>query len=374
MALNKRKIGDLIAIKEVKNSDGLELPFYGINKEKEFMPTVASTENLDRKKYKIMTKNRFVFSGMQTGRDMCIRIGLYNKDFDALISPAYTTFEVVSEEILPEYLFMIFKSDEMDRYGAFLSDSSVRANLDWDVFCNIELELPSIPIQKKYVEIYKSLLHNLEAYQSNLEDLKLVCDSYIEELQRTTPCEKLHKHIKQYDIRNGEKLGLDSVRGITTQKEFIDTKANMNDVSLHNYKVVKPNTFAYVADTSRRGDKISLSLNTSNEEYLVSSITTTFEMTEDSTLIPEYLFLFMKKGEFDRYARFHSWGSARETIEWSAFGELSIPIVDTTIQKSIVEVSRSYDKRRAIVEELKTHINGICPVLIRGAIQEGGGQ
>lgn len=161
MALNKIKLGDHIDIVNEKNTDGLDLPFYGINKDKEFMPTVATTNNLDKLKYKIMTKGRFVFSGMQTGRDMCIRIGLYEYDYDSLISPAYTTFEVNSEIILSEFLFMIFRSKEMDRYGAFLSDGSVRANLDWDVFCNMEFDIPSVAIQKKFIDLYKAIKVNL---------------------------------------------------------------------------------------------------------------------------------------------------------------------------------------------------------------------
>ena len=160
MALIETNVGKLITLINEKNNENRELPFYGINRNKEFMPTVADTNNLNKKNYKIITKDRFVFSGMQTGRDKCIRIGLYDNELDALVSPAYITFEVSSEEILPEYLFMIFNSNEMDRYGAFLSDGSVRANLDWDVFCNIRIIMGDRGVQRKYVNIYKSLRKN----------------------------------------------------------------------------------------------------------------------------------------------------------------------------------------------------------------------
>lgn len=169
MTLTKISVGKLIELVNEKNSDNLDLPFFGINRNKEFMPTVADVNNVNKKNYKIMTKGRFVFSGMQTGRDNCIRIGLYDYEYDALVSPAYTTFKVISDLILPEYLFMIFNSKEMDRYGAFLSDSSVRANLDWDVFCDIELKIPDIKIQQKYVNIYKALKSN--KYFNNINDI-----------------------------------------------------------------------------------------------------------------------------------------------------------------------------------------------------------
>ncbi|MBS5333652.1 MAG: hypothetical protein KHY36_14150 [Subdoligranulum variabile] len=171
MPLTKVKIGNLIRLNNQTNADGRDLPFYGLNKDKEFMPTVASITKVDKCKYKVATKGRFVFSGMQTGRDVCIRLGLYDKDFDALVSPAYITFDIISDKILPEFLFMMFKSSEMDRYGAFLSDGTVRANLDWDVFCDIELTVPSIEIQRKYVLVYKTIRDNIKNYQEFIDNV-----------------------------------------------------------------------------------------------------------------------------------------------------------------------------------------------------------
>jgi len=161
MAVNKIDIGSLIEIVDERNNDGAVNAFYGININKEFMPTVANTDGIDSKKYKIVKKNRFVFSGMQTGRDECIRIGLYTGVEPIIVSPAYTTFEVIRPDlILNEYFFMIFLSKEMDRYGWFLSDSSIRSNLDWDRFCEIEIELPPISIQRKYVDVYNAVMAN----------------------------------------------------------------------------------------------------------------------------------------------------------------------------------------------------------------------
>ena len=87
-----RLVGSLIEPFDQRNSDGCDYPFYGINKDKAFMPTVADTNNLDNTKYKVVRKGDFVFSGMQTGRDVCIRIALYDKEYPVIISPAYTTF------------------------------------------------------------------------------------------------------------------------------------------------------------------------------------------------------------------------------------------------------------------------------------------
>ena len=150
----KKRLGDLIAIDEKINSENRNLEFLGINRDKSFMPSVATTEGLDKSKYKVISKGKFVFSGMQTGRDVCIRFGLYNETIDGLVSPAYTTYSVVDNNILPEYLMMNFKRSEMDRLGWFLSDSSVRSNLDFDRFHDIQIAIPPIQIQQKIVDLY----------------------------------------------------------------------------------------------------------------------------------------------------------------------------------------------------------------------------
>ena len=369
MALTKYKIGDLITTVDERNTIGIR-DFYGININKEFMPTVANTEGLDEKKYKVVRKNRFVYSGMQTGRDECIRISMYTKDKPILVSPAYVTFEVTAlNTVLPLYFFMRFLTKEKDRYGAFCSDGSIRSNLDWEVFCDMDIELPSIEIQQKYVNIYNAMLANQQSYEHGLDDLKLTCDAYIEELRRKTPCEKIGKYLSECNERNNVGLTVNNVRGIATSKEFIDTKANMDGVSLSNYKIIHPNEIAYISDTSRRGDKISLAMNSSDEMYLVSSISTVFR-TNKEHLLPEYLFLFYSRTEFDRYARFNSWGSARETFNWNDMCDVKIPIPDITIQKSIAEMYTVYNKRKGINEQLKTQIKNICPILIKGSLEE----
>lgn len=369
MGLSKIRIGDVISQVDERNSFGIT-DFYGINIFKEFMPTVANTENLDNSKYKIVRKNRFVYSGMQTGRDKCVRISMFMKDSPVIVSPAYTTFEVNQEKILPEYFFMLFLSKEKDRLGWFHSDGSVRANLDWDVFCDLEFEIPDVPTQQKYVDIYDAMCANQKAYEKGLDDLKLTCDAYIEELRRKMPCEKIGPYIQECDSKNSIGLTIDSVRGTATSKELIPTKANMDGVSLENYKVVAPLQITYVPDTSRRGDKISLGINKSDKPILVSSISIVFE-TEKKSLLSEYLMLFFVRSEFDRYARFNSWGSARETFDWNALCDYKIPIPDITTQKNIAEIYKAFNIRKNLNEKLKQQIKNICPILIKGAIEEG---
>ena len=364
MALSRIKIGDIVTVVDKKNTEDCDYPFYGININKEFMPSVANTLNVDRKKYKVIIPNRFVFSGMQTGRDNCIRIGIYTGKYPVLVSPAYTTFEVTNSKVLPLYFFMIFRSKEMDRYGAFLSDSSVRSNLDWDRFCDIELEVPPIEIQKKYVAIYEGLLANLRSYEKGLDDLKLVCDGYIENLRKIRKT-NLKGLLLESNERN-ESLIATSEKGVSIKKVLIDTKAASGDISKQ--KLVRNGYFVFNANTSRNSDTLSIALNR-DEPCAVSNTYVVFSC--DKSIVPEYLYLWFKRKEFDRFARFNSWGSAREMISISDIEEAEIALPSLDVQNNIVSVLSVYESRSKYAESLKRLISSICPILISKSRCEG---
>lgn len=367
MALSKHKIGDLVTVIDERNKYGIK-DFCGINIEKEFMPTAANTDGLDESKYKVVRKNRFVYSGMQTGRDECIRISMYAGDNPIIVSPAYITFEITKTQIvLPEYFFMIFLSKEKDRLGWFLSDSSIRANLDWERFCEIELNLPSIPVQQKYVDIYNAMLDNQKAYESGLDDMKFVCDAFIENIKSTVKAESIGKYLTRYDERNiGNKIK--KVMGVSVYKEFREPTSKVNRNELANYKVVHPRQISFV-QTTHNEKVFAYAFNNTDEDIVVSSVNEVFS-TDESKLLPEYLSLFFNRTEFDRYARFHSWGSARETFTWNDLIEVEIPIPDIKVQESIVGIYNAYIARREINEKLKAQLKQICPILIKGSLEE----
>ena len=371
MGLKKYKLGRLISVCDERNSFGYT-NFYGLNINKEFMPTVANTEGLDESKYKVVRNKRFVFSGMQTGRDECIRINMYNGEEPIIVSPAYTTFEVSREDlVIPEYFFMLFWSNEKDRYGAFCSDGSIRSNLDWERFIDFDITLPSIEQQRKYVDVYLALQKNLDAYQNKVDELKMVCDGFMDQLKKKCEKKRIGRYIEQCDERNtGNHYTLDDLRGISIQKKFIDTKADMKDVSLSPYILVKPSSFAFVPVTSRNGGKITLAYNDSAKTHIIFSAYVVFCVKDRNKLDPEYLFMFFNRPEFDRYARFNSWGSAREVFTMDDMNDVAIPIPDISVQREIVNIHKCYIERQRIAEVLKEQLKNICPVLIRGSLEE----
>ena len=365
----KVRLGELIEIFEERNASGENYPFYGVNKDKVFMPTVADTNELDNKKYKIVKRNMFVFSGMQTGRDVCIRLALYGKDIPILISPAYTTFVIKeSAEPLPEYLYMFFNRFEMDRYGAFLSDSSIRSNLAWDRFCDIKIPLPDIEVQRDLVAIYGGLQKIVTENEALISQLESVCHDFVVDCKSKYPKVKLGDHIEECDERNSDgALTLDDVRGISIEKKFIFTKADMAGVSLTPYKVVKKGWFCYVPVTSRNGEKISLAIYGDEAPAIVSATYYVFRSRNEEILHPEYLYLLFKRSEFDRYARFNSWGSARETFDLSEMRRVEIPLPPIDIQRSIAAVARCLSEAKRIVADARGLMKNICPALVQKA-------
>ncbi|MBQ4545996.1 MAG: restriction endonuclease subunit S [Oscillospiraceae bacterium] len=371
MALTNVRLGDCIEVFNV--SCGIpNFTVYdvsGVNRDKEFFEPSKQVGE-DTSKYKIVPPNYFACNLMHVGRDVLLPIALNHSGNNKYVSPAYTVFRVKEDApVLKEYFFMMLKSDERDRYFWFHTDASVRDGMSWDDFCDLEVRLPSISVQQKYVDIYNAMLANQHSYEQGLEDLKLVCDGYIENLGKNLTAEPIGKHLILSDKRNDLGLGVDSVRGLAVSKEMIPTKADMDGVGLSNYKLVPPQHIAYVLDTSRRGDKVSLGFNNTEETYLVSSISTVFT-TDKTHLLPDYLMLFFTRSEFDRYARFHSWGSARETFDWDEMCDVHIPIPDIEVQQYIANIFVVYQLRKEINEQLKAQIRDICPILIKGSIDE----
>ena len=369
MGLKKYKIGKLISVCDERNSYGYT-NFYGLNINKEFMPTWANTEGLDESKYKVVRKKRFVFSGMQTGRDECIRISMYNGEEPIIVSPAYTTFEVTREDIvIPEYFFMLFLSKEKDRFGAFCSDGSIRSNLDWERFVDFNITLPSIEQQRKYVDVYLALQNNLAAYQSKVEELKLVCDGYIDQLKVKIPKQKVGDLLETVDKRNSE-LTYTDVQGININKTFFPTVANIDESNTRNYKIVENNQFAFSGMQTGRDMCIRIALNEESKPVIISPAYTVFRIKDDNVVLSHYIMLWFSRKQIDRYGWFASDGSIRSNLDLERLCEMEIPIPNISVQREIVNIHKCYIERQRIAEALKEQLKNICPVLIRGSLSE----
>lgn len=155
---------------------------------------------------------------------------------------------------------------------------------------------------------------------------------------------RLGDYIRQVDVRNRD-LAVERLLGLSVNKQFIPSIANTIGTDMSNYKVVAPSQFVYIADTSRRGDKIAIALLGGQGKAIVSAIYTVFEITNEMELLPEYLMMWFRRPEFDRYARFKSHGSAREVFEWSEMCEVLLPIPPIEEQRKIVAQYQAIERR-----------------------------
>ena len=183
---------------------------------------------------------------------------------------------------------------------------------------------------------------------------------------------KLGLYIEPIDERNADdQFGPDAVVGLSTQKKIIKTKADLEGVKLTSYKLFAPGTFADVPDTSRRGDKISLAFNSSNETYLVSSISVVFKVSKPEELLAEYLFMFFNRPEFDRYARFNSWGSTREPFAWSEMCDIDIDLPDITVQRKYAAVYSAMVENQINYENGLEDLQLVCTAYIERLRKQG---
>ena len=366
-----KRLGDYIRLIDVRNRDGAIGPdrLLGININKEFMPSVANVSETDLTKYKVIRKGQFAYSAMQVGRDETVRVSLYNREIPVIISPAYLVFEVIDEQVVfPEFLMMWFHRQESDRYGWFISDSSVRASLEWERFCDIRIPIPDIDEQRKYVALYNALVKNQQAYEKSLSDLQLICDSFLEDVKNNPNTEPIGKHFRLVDNRN-ENTSVDRLLGINVLKEFMPSKANVSSTDLSKYKVIKKGQFAYSAMQVGRDETVRVALYTDDLPAIISPAYLTFEVDGNREALAEYFMIWFRRPEFNRYGWFLSDGSVRASLEWDRFCGIEIPIPDIEVQESIVAIHHSLETRKRLNGELKVQIQNLCPVLMRGVVE-----
>ena len=366
--IQRVRLGDYIRRSTVNNRNlqyGIDL-IEGVTNEGVFSAPKGDPIDIDLKPYKIVNTGAFVYnpSRLDLGSIAYRTGGL------CIVSHLYIVFylnEKGLERINPDYLYMYFRRDEFYREVTFRNFGSQRPEFNFNDMSEIMIPLPPISVQQKYVDIYKAMVANQQSYERGLEDLKLVCDGYIEDLRRKMPCEPIGPYIERSDVRNG-KNGTKNVMGISTAKQFREPTVKVNKEELANYKVCHPRQIAFV-QTTHNEKVFTYAFNNTDKDIVVSSVNEVFSINEDK-LYPEYLCMFFNRTEFDRYARFHSWGSARETFTWNDLIAVEIPVPKLIIQKAIADVYKVYSLRKRINEQLKAQIKDICPIMIKGSLEE----
>ena len=186
----------------------------------------------------------------------------------------------------------------------------------------------------------------------------------------TDSYKRLGDYIREVDVRNRD-LKVTKLLGVSISKEFMPSIANTIGTDMSSYKVVEPRQFVYIADTSRRGDKIAIALLEENNKVIVSSIYTVFEVKNKQELLPEYLMMWFRRPEFDRYARFKSHGSAREIFSWEEMCDVELPVPSIEQQQKIVSEYEAVTRRIRLNEQIITKLEETARALYRKMFVDG---
>ena len=371
MALNKYKLGQLLELCDERNSEGKYTldDVKGISIQKCFIETKANMESVSLNPYILVKPDYFAYVTVTSRNGEKITIAHNTSENTYIVSSSYITFKVKRTDLLlSDYLFMYFNRPEFDRYARFNSWGSARETFDWDTMCDIDIELPDVTVQQKYVDIYKSMVANQQSYERGLDDLKNAFDASIDRIKHTAPCRPVGELVYEVDNRN-ENGEITSVQGINITKQFMPSVANTNGIDLTKYKLVKRNQFAFSGMQTGRDKCIRIALNKDNNPIIISPAYTVLDMKDDE-IIPEYIMMWFSRNESDRRGWFMSDSSIRSNLDLDRFYEIQLPIPCAKTQRSIVDIFNVYIARRNINEQLKEQIKSICPILIRGSLEE----
>lgn len=371
MALTKYRLGELIELCDERNA---ELKYTlddikGISIQKIFIETKADMEGVSLKPYKLVKPDEFAYVTVTSRNGEKITLAHNNTEKTYIVSSSYIVFRVKNTEILSsEYLFMYFNRPEFDRYSRFNSWGSARETFDWNEMCDIEIELPPISIQQKYINVYKAMLANQKSYERGLDDLKLACESIINNYKHKSDLKYVCDILEEIDQRN-ENNKISDVQGLNINKQFMPSVADTAKVDLRKYKIVKKGQFAFSGMQTGRDKCIRIALFDGDDPIIISPAYSVFRV-KTSEVLPEYVMMWFSRKEVDRLGWFVSDSSVRANLDMDRFDEITIPTPDIAIQKAIVEIYNSYNSRREINVNLQAQINELCPILIKGSIEE----
>lgn len=359
------RLGDYIEMRHENNSSlkyGAEL-IEGINSNGEFQATKAITENINLKPYKVVRHGDIVYnpSRLNIG-SLAYRIGKM-----CIVSHLYQVFYVKEEYtsiLSAEFLTLYLRRSEFYRYVDYDNYGSQRAEYNLRKLGELRIPLPSLAEQQKVVNAWKALREIKEQNEEIAAPLMQVCQSYIQELKHKYESVEIGPYIEEIDERNSD-LSVRLSQGIANSKVFQNPK--QVSVNSKSDKIVRHGYFGYNRATTRNGEKISIAYR-EGEDCTVSSAYGVFRITDESILNPHFLWMWVSRPEFDRYARYMSKGSAHEFFEMDEMRRVRIPLPPLSVQQAIVNIYNCANEAKKIAAEADRMSREVCPALIQHVI------
>lgn len=371
MSANKAKwvrLGEYIEQCDGRNIEGLYTldDVRGVSIDKKLIFTKADMTDVLLVPYKLLKPNEFSYVSVTSRNGGKISLAINNTSQTFIVSSSYINFRSKdANDLLPEYLYLLLSRSEFDRYARFSSWGSARETFDWEELCRVRIPLPPPEVQQELVDTYNGLKSLAEQNEALIEPLSKACEAFIVDCKSKYPQVELGKYIEELDKRNTDN-SIKLVKSVSVTKEFKETNAKVNKEELRGYKIVPPNYIAYV-QTTKNEKCFANALNTTNDTYVVSQVDRVITTKDNTKLDIGYLHLILRSKEFDRYAIFNSWGSARETFDWSELCRVQIPLPPIEVQRSVVNLYHCMEESKRIASEAREQLKTLCPALVQRA-------
>lgn len=361
------RLGDYIR-RSMENNRSLQYGYElieGVTNDGIFSTPKIDPASVDLKPYKVVENGAFVYNPSR------LDIGsiAYRTEGLCIVSHLYVVFylnEQGLKEIDPYYLFIYFRRNEFCREISFRNFGSQRPEFSFYDMSDMVIPLPDITVQRRYAAIYRAMLDNQRIYERGLDDLKLTVDAIIEKFKHTTKRVFLGDLVEESDVRN-EDGAITNVHGVNKDKLFMPSVASGADLT--KYKIVRKGQFACNLMHVGRDVAVPIALQDTDKPLIVSPAYLVFGI-KNHEVLPEYVLMWLSRVETNRYAWFISDTSVRSGMEKTRFYEIDIPLPTRAEQESLIEIYIALSLRREINEQLKAQIKDICPILIKGSLEE----
>lgn len=368
MALRKYRLGELIALIDRRNASGqygLD-DVRGVNNLKLMIRTKADVSARDLTKFQIVNPGEFFFNHRTSRNGSKFSITYNYDDVPRIVTEDYVLFDISRDDVLDStWLYLYFCRAEFDRYVIQNSWGSSTEFYNWEDLCDVEIELPPLDIQRKYVAIYESMLKNQRAYEQGLDDLKLSYHAQFDAIKHSAPHVPLRNFVTEVDARNAQGR-CKTASGINLSKRFMPSVASSSD--LLRYKLVDKGEIACNLLHVGRDAAYPIAINNTDEPLAVSPAYFVFKTS--NAIDDDYFMAWFSRDEVGRNGWFICDDSIRGSLAVNRLLDVTIPLPSLQVQRSIVDLYKAYTLRSEINERLKCQLKDICPVLIKGSIEE----
>lgn len=343
-----RKLGEIVKLIDERNKSLESSDVLGISIDKEFIPSVANTIGTDLSNYKVLRMNTFACNPMHVGRDERLPVSLYKKDIHAIVSPAYFMFRINDEnEVLSDFLMLLFRRDDFDRNCWFRTDGSVRGGITWNDICEIKLPIPDIKEQQKIVDAYNSITKRIQIKQKINENLEKTAQALFEKYYKREDLE-VTVLSDMIDVRDGthdSPTFLSEGYPLVTSQNlfpFYINKSETNKISEEDYRKIN------IRSLVETNDILMSMIGTVGNVSLVTDKIVTFAIknvallkTSKSSTYRNWILCFLKSRNFTTWLKETLTGSTQQYVSLGEIRKISIKLpFETELNKFNLAVDR----------------------------------